>query len=140
MRWGSFFVAKIWGFVNIRVIHNHILYMPKSKSKKSVAKKMRPVSLKKKAKKPAKLVIKAGKPAGKVVHYYDHIKVAVIKLSAPLAVGDEIRIMGGESTDFNQSVASMQMDHEKIKKAQKGKAIGLKVKEKVREGYKVFKV
>lgn len=140
MRWGSFFVAKIWGFVNIRVIHNHILYMPKSKSKKSVAKKMRPVSLKKKAKKPAKLVIKAGKPVGKVVHYYDHIKVAVIKLSAPLAVGDEIRIMGGESTDFNQSVASMQMDHEKIKKAQKGKAIGLKVKEKVREGYKVFKV
>jgi translation elongation factor EF-1alpha len=48
--------------------------------------------------------------------------------------------MGGENTDFNQSITSMQMDHEEIKKALKGKSVGLKVKERVREGYKVYKV
>jgi len=83
---------------------------------------------------------KPGKLVGRVTHYFDHIKVGVIKLSAPLKVGDEIRIMGGEATDFNQSVTSMQVDHEEMKKAPKGKNIGLKVKERVREGYKVYKV
>jgi hypothetical protein len=33
----------------------------------------------------------------------------------------------------------MQMEHEKIAKAKKGISIGLKVREKVREGYKVYK-
>ena len=83
--------------------------------------------------------VQEGKLIGKVTHYFDHIKVGVIKLSAPLKVGDEIRIMGGQATDFNQPIKSMQMDHKEIKKAPKGKSIGLKVKEKVREGYKVYK-
>lgn len=86
------------------------------------------------------IVKKIGKPIGKVIHYYDHIGVGVIKLSAPLSKGDEIRVMGGESTDFNQKVVSMQLDHKELKKATKGNSIGLKVKEKVREGYKVYKV
>jgi hypothetical protein len=33
----------------------------------------------------------------------------------------------------------MQIDHKPVKLAKKGKSIGLKVKEHVREGYKVFK-
>ncbi len=86
------------------------------------------------------MVKSPGKLVGRVMHYFDHIQVGVIKLSAPLSTSDEIRIMGGESTDFNQPVKSMQMDHKEIKKAPKGKTIGLKVKERVREGYKVYKV
>lgn len=81
-----------------------------------------------------------GKVIGNVVHYFDKIGVAVIKLDAPLATGDEIRIAGGENTDFTQVVDSMEVDHEKIKKAKKGDEVGLKVKDKVREGYKVYKV
>ena len=54
--------------------------------------------------------------------------------------GDEIRIMGGENTDFNQKVQSMQVDHKEVKKAKKGDSIGLKVSEKVRDGYLVYKV
>jgi putative protease len=81
----------------------------------------------------------AEKPIGEVVHYFDKIQVAVIKLSSPLAVGDQIRIVGGQETDFNQDIESMQVDHKSIKKAKKGDEIGLKVAEKVREGYKVFK-
>lgn len=65
--------------------------------------------------------------------------MAVIKLSDKLEAGNEIRFVGGE-TDFNQEVESMEVDHEKVKKAKKGDALGLKVEQKVREGYKVYKV
>jgi translation elongation factor EF-1alpha len=79
------------------------------------------------------------KPIGEITHYFSNIKVAVIKLSSSLAEGDKIRIAGGEDTDFEQTVDSMETDHEKVKKAKKGAEIGLKVKDKVREGYKVYK-
>jgi len=84
--------------------------------------------------------VEEGKLIGRVVHYFDKIGVAVISLDAPLKVGDTIRIVGGESTDFTQEVGSMEIEHEKIKKAKKGQEVGLKVKEKVREGYKIYKV
>jgi len=83
---------------------------------------------------------KKQKSIGEVVHFFSNIKVAVIKLSSPLSVGDIIRIVGGEDTDFEQPVKSMEADHTKITKAKKGNEVGLKVKKKVREGYKVFKV
>ncbi len=77
---------------------------------------------------------------GKITHYFSNIEVAVIKLSASLKVGEKIRIVGGEKTDFTQEVKSMEVEHKKIKKAKKGDEVGLKVKEKVREGYKVYKI
>lgn len=81
-----------------------------------------------------------GKLVGKITHYFSNIEVAVIKLSEALAQGDEIRIMGGENTDFNQEVKSIQVDHKEVKKAKKGDSVGLKVAEKVRDGYSVYKV
>ena len=83
---------------------------------------------------------KEGELIGEVVHFFSNISVAVIKLSKPLSAGDEIRIIGGENTDFEQTVDSMEVDHEKIKKAKKGDEVGLKIKDKVREGYKVYKI
>ena len=84
---------------------------------------------------------KEGKLIGKVTHFFSNISVAVIKLTdGSLAVGDTIRIIGGENTDFTQEVKSMEVEHKKIKRAKKGDEFGLKVKEKVREGYKVFKL
>jgi putative protease len=77
---------------------------------------------------------------GEVVHYFDHIKVAVIKLKTPLSVGGNIRIVGGQDTDFKQKVQSMEVEHKKISQAKKGQEVGIKVKDKVRDGYKVFKV
>mgnify|MGYP000210641285 CR=1 FL=1 len=77
---------------------------------------------------------------GEVTHYYGEIKVAVIQLKKPLSVGDTIRITGGEDTDFTQEVKSMEVDHEKIKKAKAKKEVGMKVKKKVRDGYKVYKI
>jgi putative protease len=83
---------------------------------------------------------KEGKLVGKITHYFSNIEVAVIDLVSPLKQGDEIRIVGGESTDFNQEVDSMQVDHKAVKTAKKGDSVGMKVDEKVHEGYKVFKV
>lgn len=80
-----------------------------------------------------------GKLVGKISHYFGNIGVAVIELSDTLKAGDTIKIVGGE-TDFTQAVDSMEVDHKKVDKAKKGEGVGLKVSEKVREGYKVFKI
>ena len=80
-----------------------------------------------------------GKLIGKITHYFSNIEVAVINLSAPLKEGDTIRITGGQETDFEQEVESMQIDHEKVKSAKKGDSVGMKIAEKVHEGYKVYK-
>ena len=85
------------------------------------------------------MATKQEKPIGKISHYFGNIKVAVIELSGALKVGDTIRIVGGEETDFTQPVKSLEAEHEKIEKAKKGESVGLKVKEKVREGYLVYK-
>ena len=81
-----------------------------------------------------------GELIGKISHYFSKIGVAVIKLSNTLKAGDSIRVVGGEDTDFTQSVESMEVEHEKINKAGKGDSVGLKMEQKVREGYKVYKV
>ena len=77
---------------------------------------------------------------GKVTHYFGKIGVAVIELTDSLKVGDKIRIVGGVDTDFTQTVESMEVEHQKVNEAKAGDSIGLKVKQKVREGYKVYKV
>jgi len=79
------------------------------------------------------------KPIGVVTNYFDHVNAAAIKLSAGLKVGDKIKIQGGD-VDFEQEVESMQINREDVKKAKKGDEIGIVVKEKVRKGYKVFKI
>ncbi len=81
-----------------------------------------------------------GELIGKIVHYFPPVEVAVVELSGSLSVGDTIRIIGGENTDFTQTVDSIEMDHKKLDKAKTGDEVGLKVIQKVREGYKVYKV
>lgn len=76
---------------------------------------------------------------GKITHYYDNIEVGIIEITkSTLAVGDKIHIKGN-TTDFEQDVDSMQVEHEQVEKAKKGEVIGLKVKEKVREGDLVYR-
>ncbi len=81
-----------------------------------------------------------GKLVGRITHYFSNIEVAVIDLIAPLKEGDKIRIIGGQETDFEQEVKSMQIDHKEAKSAKKGDGVGMKVDEKVHEGYKVYKI
>ena len=79
------------------------------------------------------------KKVGEVTHYWGQIAVAGIKLTAALSQGDAVRVKGA-TTDFEQAVGSMQIEHQNIETAKKGQEIGLEVKEKVRRGDTVYKV
>jgi GTPase len=75
---------------------------------------------------------------GRITHFFTKISVAVIELTTPLAVGDTILIKG-PSTDFEQVVESMQIEHNDVQKAKAGQSIGLKVAQRVRENDMVYK-
>lgn len=81
-----------------------------------------------------------GYKIGRVTHYYDKIGVAIVELSADLAVGDNIRFVRGGEDLFNQDVESIQMEHEKVSSAKKGDVVGLKTEHAVKEGAEVYKV
>ncbi|MBI4101700.1 MAG: hypothetical protein HY443_01915 [Candidatus Nealsonbacteria bacterium] len=79
-----------------------------------------------------------GQLIGKITHFFGHISVAVIELSENLKVGENIRIVGG-GIDFTQPVESLEVEHKKVPEAKAGDSVGLKVSEKVHEGYKVYR-
>ena len=76
---------------------------------------------------------------GKVAHYFTKIGVGVIELSDELEVGDRISIEG-MTTNLQQTVDSMQIEHENVKSAGSGQSIGIKVEQRVREGDLVYKL
>jgi putative protease len=75
---------------------------------------------------------------GRVTHFFSKISVAVVELKAPLAVGDTVHIKG-PTTDFEQVVESMQIEHKNVQRAEAGQSIGLKVAQRVREKDVVYK-
>jgi len=76
---------------------------------------------------------------GEVSHYFTKIGVAVVELTAPLRVGDRIAVKG-MTTNFEQTVESMQIEHEPVEEAKAGDSIGLKVADRVREGDIVYRL
>lgn len=82
---------------------------------------------------------KEKKPVGKVIKFFGKIGVAAIELSGPMQVGDTISVEGA-TTNFEQTIASMQVEKESVEKAAAGASVGIKVKEKVRPGDEVFLV
>ncbi len=79
----------------------------------------------------------AEQKVGKVSHWYDQIEVAVIKLEASLKVGDQIKVRRGEE-EFDDEVASMQINHEEVKSGKKGDEVAVKLSKKAKEGAEVF--
>jgi translation elongation factor EF-1alpha len=73
---------------------------------------------------------------GKVIHYYDKIGVAVIKLEKALKVGDKVKFVHGEN-EFEQTIESMQLEHEQIGAAKKGQEIAVKVDKETKSGTEV---
>jgi selenocysteine-specific translation elongation factor len=76
---------------------------------------------------------------GVVSNYFDHVGVAAIKLTGDVKIGDVIKFVGGE-VDYDMPVESIQVHKDKVESAKAGDEIGIKVKEKVRKEYKVFRV
>jgi putative protease len=79
------------------------------------------------------------KLVGKITHYFTKIEVGVVELSDELKVGDRISIEGA-TTNFQQTVNSMQIEHQNVERAGPGQSIGLKVDQRVREGDLVYKI
>jgi len=75
---------------------------------------------------------------GNVTNFYSKISVAVVQLTAPVNVGDKILIKG-DTTNFEQAIESMQIEHQNIPRAEAGQSIGLKVNDRVRPGDIVYK-
>jgi putative protease len=77
---------------------------------------------------------------GRITHYFSKISVAVVEITAgTLKIGETIQIKG-HTTDFTQSVESMQQEHQSVPEAKKGDSIGMKVEKPVRDGDRIFKV
>jgi len=77
---------------------------------------------------------------GIVTHYYDKIGVAIVELDSTLAVGDKIKFSKDGEDLFEQTVDSIQVEHDKKDSASKGEVVGLKTEKEVKEGVEVFKI
>ncbi len=77
---------------------------------------------------------------GSVEDYFAHVGVAALKITKDLLqIGDVLHIKG-HTTDTLQEVSSIQREHESIREAHAGDAVGIKVNEKVRTHDIVYKV
>ena len=76
---------------------------------------------------------------GKVVHYYKKLGVALLLLEDTLRVGERIAIVGS-TTELEQVVESMQLEHEEILSASPGDLVGLEVVDRVRARDTVYRL
>jgi len=79
------------------------------------------------------------KPIGKVIHYYDKIGVAVIKLEKGVKVGDKLNLVRDDSS-FEQIIGSMQLEHKTISEGKAGQEVAVKVDQAAKEGTLVYSV
>ncbi len=76
---------------------------------------------------------------GTITHYFAKPEVGVIKLTADIKIGDVLHIRG-HTTDVEQEITSMEVDHAAVESAAAGTEVAFKVKDRVRKGDDVFKV
>jgi translation elongation factor EF-1alpha len=77
---------------------------------------------------------------GVVTHFFDKIHVAAVRLTdGEMKVGDTIHIKG-HTTDFTQTIDSIQVEHASVPTARPGDEVGIKVAEFAREHDAVYKV
>ena len=77
---------------------------------------------------------------GKVQKFFAKPSVAAIEVSTGLLrIGDRLHFKG-HTTDFEETITSMQVEKEPIEEAKPGDVIGIKVKERVRENDTVYKI
>lgn len=77
---------------------------------------------------------------GTVTHYYPNLGVAVVQLNKGDLRTDDIIHIKGNTTDFTQTVGSMEFEHHHIEEAEVGQSIGLKVADHVREDDVIYLV
>ncbi len=75
---------------------------------------------------------------GQVSHYFSRIGVAIVELKSTLSVGDQV-LVKGPTSDFEQVIESMQIEHVNVSTAKKGDSIGLKVNKLVKPNDVLYK-
>lgn len=114
------------------------LHPPRRKTPKRESKPARKKIVKKSTKKKSQA--KKEELIGKVTHFFPRVRAGVIKITkSSLSLGDTIHIKGNTS-DFTQKVSSLQINNKPIKKALKGKVVGVLVRQRVRKKDKVYKI
>lgn len=77
---------------------------------------------------------------GRVTNFYGKIGVAAIEVTTGvIRTGDALHFKG-HTTDFRDTVASMEMENQSVDEARSGDEVGIKVKKRVRENDRVYKV
>jgi len=75
-----------------------------------------------------------------VVKFFAKPSVAALEVTnGSIKKGDLLRYKG-HTTDFTDEIASMEVDNQPIEEAKVGDLVGLKVKDRVRENDKVYRV
>lgn len=75
---------------------------------------------------------------GTVTHYFSHLSVAAVTLSDALRVGERIHIVG-HTTNLEQTVESMEVEHAAVDSAGPGDDVALKVTDHVREHDRIYR-
>lgn len=75
-----------------------------------------------------------------VVKFFPKPSVAALEITGGTIKKGDILRYKGHTTDFTEEVISMEIDNNPVEEAKAGDLIGLKVKERVREHDKVYKV
>ena len=75
---------------------------------------------------------------GSVTHYFSHLGVAAVTLTDTLRVGDRIHIVG-HTSDVEQTVESMEVEHAKVDSAGPGDDVALAVTDHVRDHDRIFR-
>jgi translation elongation factor EF-Tu-like GTPase len=77
---------------------------------------------------------------GTVIHYFKGPSVAVIRLTGgELALGDQVRIVG-HTSDFTETIGSMEVNHQRVERAQTGDDVAVHVVARARPHDRVVKV
>jgi len=77
---------------------------------------------------------------GEVVKFFAKPSVAAVKITAgEVNIGDQLKFFG-HTTDFTDTLESMEVNNQRIEKAVPGDYIGVKTSDRVRPGDEVFKV
>ena len=77
---------------------------------------------------------------GVIVKFFAKPSVAAIEVtSGTIKIGDVLKYQG-HTTEFTEEVLSMELDNQPLEEAKLGDLVGIKVKDRVRENDKVYKV
>jgi putative protease len=77
---------------------------------------------------------------GRIVKFFTKPSVAAIEVTGGTIKPGDVLKFKGHTTDFTDEVGRIEVDNQAVEEAKAGDLIGIKVKDRVRENDKVYKV